>query len=109
MPVIVWIDRNHARLYRYDRIPPFEQILPIQVPGRHYFFERLTGLLEDADRVLIVGPGVSKYRLSAYIRETTPQIARKIVGCEELNGPGECQLRELAEKYLDVVSNPSQV
>jgi hypothetical protein len=109
MPVIVWIDRTHARLYRYDRIPPFEQNLPLQAPASHSIFERLIGLLEDADRVLIVGPGVSRYRLSAYIRETAPQIARKIVGCEELEQPEEFQLRALAEKHLDVVSNPSRV
>jgi stalled ribosome rescue protein Dom34 len=109
MPVLVWIDRNHARLLSYAHSPPSEQDIRNSTPGTNLFLESLAKKLEDATRILIVGPGVSKYRFFAYVRETAPQIARKIVGCENLDHPHEFQLRSLAEKHLGIVPNTSPV
>lgn len=109
MPVLIWIDRAHARLFAYSRMPPIEQNLQNATPGNNHFLEILTKKLEDATRILIVGPGVSKYRLYAYIRETSPRIARKVVGCENLEHPHDFLLRPLAEKHLGIVSNTSGV
>jgi stalled ribosome rescue protein Dom34 len=105
MPVLVWIDRNHARLLEFSRTPPTEQNLQNSTPGSNRFLEALSKKLEDASRILIVGPGVSKYRFYAYVRETAPQIARKVVGCENLEHPHDFLLRSLAEKHLGIVPN----
>ncbi|MFL5814924.1 MAG: hypothetical protein ACJ763_15215 [Bdellovibrionia bacterium] len=105
MPTLVWIDRSHARLYGFSRNPPTEDSLQNTMPGHGHFLEALANRLEEATRILIVGPGVSKYRFYAYVRETAPQIARKVVGCENLEHPHDFLLRSLAEKHLGVVPN----
>jgi stalled ribosome rescue protein Dom34 len=107
MPVLVWIDRDHARLLGFATQPPIEESVQSTIQQGELFLERIARRLEGASRVLIVGPGVSKYRLFAYIRETAPQIARKVVGCEPLDYFHDFQIRELAEKHLGVISNSS--
>jgi hypothetical protein len=103
MPCIVWIDRDQARLFSYKESPPSQQIFHLKGHIHDSLYPLLAKKLESASSILIVGPGVSKYRLSAYFRETTPQIARKVVACENLDQPLEYQLRTLAEKHLGVV------
>jgi stalled ribosome rescue protein Dom34 len=77
--------------------------------SRHHFMDFIVNKLENASRILIVGPGVSKYRFFSYVRETAPQIARKVVGCVELEQPHDFLLRNLAEIHLGVVPNPTEV
>jgi stalled ribosome rescue protein Dom34 len=109
MPVILWIDRNFARLFVYDKSPPTEHTIYNTLPTVNGFYADLANQLESVTQILIVGPGVSKYRIFAYLRETTPQIARKVVGCETLDQCHDFQLRAMAEKYLSVVLNDAKV
>lgn len=102
----VWLDREKARIfvkedgYFHERIA-FSQ--NSQQAGFLHFgndnplFHQAANELKDAKYVLLVGPGLAKLHFRNYLMEQYPSIARKVIGCEQL----DASLEKSVEAYLD--------
>lgn len=113
LEIMVWIDREHASLVSLRdndiSVASFRQSEPdhhthrVQDTERkepRKLFQRAVELLKNASRILIVGPGVTKFHFRTYLVEHHPAQARKVVGCETLDHPSEGQLKDYAKKHF---------
>jgi stalled ribosome rescue protein Dom34 len=67
-----------------------------------HFFQEVATNLADADRLLILGPGVAKHHFRSYLVEHLPALAKKLVGCETVDHPTDNQIAAFAQKFLNM-------
>jgi hypothetical protein len=95
----VWMDHHEARIFRVDAARVRESVVeapdhhvhrhPADSMGKHEhpddmrrFFGEIAGLLETAERILIVGPSTAKLHFMRYIRQHESRLERRIVGSD---------------------------
>lgn len=66
----------------------------------HKMYGEAAKLLDNAEQVLVVGPGLAKHQFSNYLAEHFPRLFRKVAGCETMDHPTDPQIRAFAEKYF---------
>lgn len=67
------------------------------------FFDEVCASLGDAGEVLLTGPGLVKTALRHHIEQRKPLLAKRVVGVETLDHPGDAELLAFARKYFDKV------
>lgn len=110
--ILVWLDQKSARLFRIDRnsldaagAGP-NQIVHHQtsthagpVEDKSFFSEIAAGL-SGASGILIVGPGEEKTRLSKWLTDQSPEIAKNIWAIQAIDHPSDGQLVAHGRTYF---------
>ena len=113
--ITIWVDQKRADIFKFttDGIKK-EEILG-HFPEHHTHridnieeqkhesnvFHQLLPKLNDAEEILILGPGLTKNHLKKYLETNSPGLGKKIVGCETTDHPTENQLLSLASKFFN--------
>jgi len=115
--VLVWLDHQEAHVFNIQRDAFSESTL--RAPARHlrrhpkgaseakahpedakHFFDELAKMLEDAEEVLLVGPGTAKLHFLKYTHKHQHALASKISGVETVDHPTDKQLVAYAKHYF---------
>jgi stalled ribosome rescue protein Dom34 len=112
---VVWIDHQHATTFRFSgsevQVGKLEahQILhhTHRIDGvdrdhaaKKLFAEAATAI-HDAEKVLLLGPGLAKHSFQTYLSEHHPRIFRTVVGCESMESrPTQAQIIDFAKRYF---------
>ena len=117
-PFIVWIDHDHSKAFSLAPSNPEDQAAPLSAHTHrvdhhthaldnldrekrtHKMFQETAKLLDDAEHVLIVGPGLAKHLFNNYLAEHFPKVFRKVSGCEALDHPTDPQIRAFGEDFF---------
>ncbi len=127
---IVWIDSNNARIFAL-KTSGIEKSLVIKSNKNHHrrhkndmrensdsntdhYFQSLASRLNDADQLLLIGPGFTKNHFKNYLRRHRDHttLATKIIGLENLESfehTSEDQMLSKARKFFktyDLFHNP---
>jgi stalled ribosome rescue protein Dom34 len=115
----VWLDHKEAKIFHVD----LESVdaSKLEVPHRHLhrhlkaagdahehpdelrrFFGEIAGGLDDAERVLVVGPSTAKLQFLKYVHAHDPKLEPKIVGVETVDHPTDGQLLAFIKRYFAV-------
>lgn len=114
--VAVWIDHHEARIFHVDAAGLDEKTL--HAPSRHVhkhpkgggaaepnhpndahrFFKAVAHELEDAERVLVVGPSTAKLQFVRYAVQHDPSLDPKIVAVETVDHPTDRQIVAYAKR-----------
>ncbi len=111
---IVWIDREHAKLFQLSNEKMERKHLESRHQDHHThrldnldqndygqaFFSQVVAELADPLKILILGPGVGKHHFQNYLTEHWPLFAKRVVGCEAVDHPTDPQIAALAKKFF---------
>lgn len=115
--IAVWLDYTDARISAFDcrlgRNETIDQysIAPEQcadaparrvsrAPQSSRFFDDIAGHLQDAQAVLIAGPGFERLELMMHLANKYPAIAKKVVALETVDRPDDEQLVPWERKHF---------
>jgi stalled ribosome rescue protein Dom34 len=115
----VWLDHHEARVFHVD-LDGFDESR-LETPHRHVhrhpkgaaephehpddmnrFFHEVARALDDAERVLVVGPSTAKLQFLKYVHTHESKLGPRIVGMETVDHPTDAQLIAYARHYFDV-------
>ena len=115
----VWLDHHEARVFHVD-LAGFDA-KKLETPLRHVhrhpkgageahahpddahrFFHDVARALDDADRILVVGPSTAKLQFLKYVHAHDAKLEPRIVGIETLDHPTDAQLVAYAKHYFGV-------
>jgi len=120
-PYIVWIDHDHAKAFSLAPLAPLTPKTDARPIATHThridhhthaldnldrekrtqkMFQETAKLLDEAENVLIVGPGLAKHLFNNYLAEHFPKVFRKVAGCEALDHPTDPQIRAFGENFF---------
>ena len=113
---VIWVDREHAKLFQFSNEKMERKHLQARHQDHHThpvddldlkrretkFFSEVTPHLSEATRILILGPGVAKHHFQNYLIEHFPILAKKVVGCENVDHPTDPQIAALARKFFNL-------
>ena len=113
--VAVWIDHQEAKIYGIDA----KNVDAIKIDAPHHvhryptvtaehnhpadaphFYADVVRALEDAQEILIVGPGNAKLGLIKYVHKHHPALEPKVIGVETVDHPSDGQLVAYARQYF---------
>lgn len=112
---VVWIDHEHARVFaladgcqhktsvhahRHDHHTHRENSFDRESRARK-MFEETASHLKDAERILVVGPGLAKHLFTSFLAEHFPKLFRRVAGCEAMGHPTDPQITDFAQRYFD--------
>ena len=117
---VVWLDHSEAHVFHFT--PEEAEKLTAQSssprPRQHSkrgnegtsghaaedqrYFERVAGLLQGAQEILVVGPGNAKLGLIKHVHKHHHDLEPKIVGVETVDHPSDGQLLAYARRYFSV-------
>lgn len=95
---LTWIDHDKARLYQFTQEKMERTIL--HKKNSSDFMSDVSNRLKSASRILILGPGVAMQSFKRYLDENHPNIAKNIMGCEELIEPTDMAIAECAQRFF---------
>jgi len=119
---VIWIDREHAKLFQFSNDKMERKALHAKHPDHHThvigqldlaqwektFFTEVANHLESSSQILILGPGIAKHHFQTYLMEHHPLLSKKVVGCEAVDHPTDGQIASLARRFFKLgVSTPS--
>lgn len=111
---VVWIDREHAKLFQLSR----EKMERTSLKARHTehhthagdhfdiqqrenrFYDEVADRLSQASQLLILGPGIAKHHFRTYLNEHRPSLGRSVVGCETVDHPSDGEIAALARRFF---------
>ncbi len=113
----VWIDRREARVFHVAQESFDESTIhaPHRQVNRHarreggdknhpqdeqHFFYEVARALDDAARILIVGPSTAKFHFLKYLHLHEHALVQRIVGIETVDHPTDRQLAAHVRSYL---------
>jgi stalled ribosome rescue protein Dom34 len=114
----MWIDHDEARVFHVDGKTSDESTFKSAQHHLHrhpanqetktrnhsqdepVFFAEVIGALEAAEKILIMGPSVTKFHFLKYAQEHAPAIASRIVGVETADHPTDRQLVAHVRQYF---------
>ena len=111
---VVWIDRQHAKLFHFSNEKMERKNLSSSHPEHHThredrmdddqherkFFGEVARELAAAAQILILGPGVAKHHFQNHLAEHVPALAKKVAGCETVDHPSDAQIAALARRFF---------
>jgi hypothetical protein len=118
--VAVWLDQHEARIFhvgadsfdentlrqnaKHVRRHPNDKAAEAEHPDDlKRFFRALSGELEGADEVLVVGPSTAKLHFVKYVHAHDPGLEARIIGIETVDHPTDPQIAAYARKYFHKV------
>lgn len=117
---IVWLDHAQAKIFHVGLTGSDEVTLHPHLPTKHLhhkansigsghaapdkdFLEQVTGSLNDAGEILIIGPAGAKTELAKFIETHHPDIAKRIVAVEAADHPTDRQIVAYAKEHFKMV------
>lgn len=110
---VVWLDTEHAHLHKFtvDGIDQKDFKRHSQshhthghlddVKNSEAFYHGLAEKLADADRILLIGPGLGKTHFKAHLdAHHHVKLASKVVGVETVDHPTDNQIDAFARKFF---------
>ena len=118
---VVWIDHHEARVFGVDDamfdeakvLAPTRHIARHSKPATHEhdhpedmhrFLRDVTGTLESATTILVVGPSTAKLELLRHLGKEARATEAKVVGIETVDHPTDGQLVAYARRYFRPLS-----
>ena len=114
-PYVVWMDSEKANLFNIKTSSVEKSHLNLHGADHHtrskkdlhevhhleHFYRDLAIKLNDADQILILGPGLSKNHFKTYLEtHHKKDLGSKIVGLEHSDHPTDNQIIATAKKYF---------
>lgn len=100
---VVWLDRLHAKVFRLSDDWMERSSVPNETgggDGLSGFFREVAERLTGDARILVLGPDGTRTHFREFLRESLPEIERKVVGCEESAQPADAQIAAQAIRYF---------
>lgn len=111
---VIWIDREHAKIFKFEEDKASQKNLSVKHMEHHThrqdnfdhmryetrLFADSAAILQNADQLLILGPGVAKHHFQNYLAEHFPILSKKVAACENSDHPTDPQLFAYAKKYF---------
>jgi len=114
---LVWLDHQEARVLHVaaDTFDAAKISSPRHHVHRHpkgtaakaehpddaqRFFHQIVEALQDADQILIVGPGTAKLELVKHVHLHDQRLVPRVVGVETVDHPSDGQLVAYGRKYF---------
>ena len=114
---VVWLDHREARVIDFSVDAVHKATVRSHaadrqihhrsgsVSGTHApddlrFFDDICAAIGDAKEVLVVGPGQAKLGFRHHLDDRHKDLARRVVGVETLDHPGDGELLAHARKYF---------
>lgn len=115
---VIWIDRETARIFHLSN----DQMERTRVKATHMdhhthardqldhkreensLFKDAAANLADSDRILVIGPSVTKHHFQNYLMEQRPQLAKRVAGIETVDHPTDAQIAALAKRFFEKAS-----
>lgn len=114
----VWMDGTQARVFRV-RADAFDEAT-VEAPTFHVhrhpkdqltrthhhpdderkFFHEVAGHLTGAERILLLGPSVTKLLFLRYLRTEAPALEARVVGLETVDHPTDRQIVAHVRRYF---------
>ena len=114
---LVWLDHHAANVYYVQ--PDAVSETTLRAPAHHvhrhpkgateakahpddakHFFEEIAKALEDAEEILLVGPGTAKLQFLKYVHKHQHALEPRIFGIETVDHPTDKQLVAYAKQYF---------
>ena len=118
---VVWLDHEHARVFCVlgEKLQLVELNAHQQESATHAramaldsgdqdrraraMFKAIGDQMIDAQRILILGPGLAKHLFLGHLSEHSPRLFKKVKGCETVNHLNQHQILAIVEKYFRLV------
>jgi stalled ribosome rescue protein Dom34 len=114
---LVWIDHREAKVFQFDATDVDRTTVRSTHPHQHIhhkanagdnghapldkeFLNHVAHALDTAGAILITGPASAKTELAAYIKQTQPDLAKRISGVESLDHPTDGALVDFARRFF---------
>jgi len=114
---LVWIDHHEAKIFQFDATDVERTKVQSTNPHQHLhhkansigsghapvdkaFLKNVAEALTTAGAILITGPSSAKTELDTYIKETHPDLAKRISGVEALDHPTDGALVDFARRFF---------
>jgi stalled ribosome rescue protein Dom34 len=114
----VWIDGSQARIF-HVRPDAFDEST-VESPNlhvhrhpkdqltrahghpddEHHFFHDVASHLAESERILLLGPSVTKLHFLRYLRSKAPTLEARIVGVETVGHPTDRQIAAHVREYF---------
>ena len=115
--VLVWIDHREAKVFQFDATDVDRSTVRSTHPDQHLhhkansgdsghapldkeFLKHVAQALSTAGAILITGPAGAKTELDTYIKQTQPDLAKRISGVEALDHPTDGALVDFARRFF---------
>ncbi len=113
---VIWIDREHAKIFPVSEERLEKKTLLAKQSEHHthkldnldhqrqenWLFEESVAYMRNAEKILVLGPGVAKHHFITYLMEQHPALARKVTDCETVDHPSDAQIIAYAKKYFQI-------
>lgn len=119
---VVWLDHREAKVVDFS--VDDKHVVNVHHKGGHrqvhhragvmgsghsaddgHFFDAIVQALDDAQEILVTGPGNAKIGFREHVAKKHAAVSRRIVGVEPLDHPTEGELLAYARKYFKRVDN----
>jgi stalled ribosome rescue protein Dom34 len=114
---LVWIDHREAKVFQFDATDVDHSTVRSTHPHQHLhhkansgdsghapldkeFLKHVAQALSTAGAILITGPAGAKTELDTYIKQTQPELAKRISGVEALDHPTDGVLVDFARRFF---------
>ena len=110
---IIWLDSDHAHIHKFTPEGVDNQNLKRHTQNHHthnqndshrdseVFFHDLATKISDAERILLIGPGLGKTHFKSHLdKHHHTKLAEKIIGVETVDHLTENQIDAYARKYF---------
>ena len=110
---VVWLDSDHAHIHKFTPDGINQENLKRHEKVHHthsnkeasmnaeVFFHELATKLKDADRILLIGPGLGKTHFKSHLENHHHgKLAEKIIGLETVDHLTDNQIDAYARKYF---------
>ncbi len=110
----VWLDHHEAKIFHLVGTEFDEKT--IHGPPKHHvhhsarkgqeshaiqeFFEAIAKSLEDAEEILVAGPGPAKLELIRHFHKNAPKLEARVVGVETAGHPSDGQFVDHLRRYF---------
>lgn len=114
----VWLDHKEAKVFHVARDSWDETVL--KMPKHHLssgsrgrdshhrgesheqkgFFESIAKAVDDAQEILVMGPGTAKLEFIRHVHKNEPLLEKRIVGVETADHPTDGQIVAHTRKYF---------
>ena len=110
---VVWLDSDHAHIHKFtpngvDDVNLKRHVMDHHTHNHHdtpkdseKFFHGLATKLSDADRILLIGPGLGKTHFKSHLeKHHHGKLSEKVIGVETVDKLTDNQIDAYARKYF---------